>query len=100
MKRREFIILTCATFCGCAEQSGSNQPISLKPVSIDAGSATDGPLAVVITVRAELVIASLAFDAEATQTLCISLSGGYAHDQSERRKYAGMQSLHKLTPFH
>ena len=41
MKRREFIILTCATFCGCAEQSGSNQPISLKPVSIDAGNAAD-----------------------------------------------------------
>lgn len=41
MKRREFIILACATVAGCAEQSGSNQQISLKPVSIDAGSATE-----------------------------------------------------------
>jgi cytochrome b6-f complex iron-sulfur subunit len=39
MKRRDFVILTCATLAGCAGDSGSNAPMVLKPVSIDAGSA-------------------------------------------------------------
>jgi Rieske Fe-S protein len=41
MKRREFIILSCAALAGCAGQSGSNVPMSLKPASLDAGSARD-----------------------------------------------------------
>lgn len=42
LNRREFVILTCAVAGGCAaENSGENAPIVLRPVSIDAGPASD-----------------------------------------------------------
>ncbi len=42
LNRREFVILTCAVVGGCAaENPGENAPIVLRPVSINAGPASD-----------------------------------------------------------
>lgn len=40
LNRREFVILSCAMAAGCAG-SAENAPVSLKPVAIDAGPASD-----------------------------------------------------------
>jgi Rieske Fe-S protein len=41
INRREFVVLTCAMAAGCAGSFESNAPVTLKPVTIDAGLASD-----------------------------------------------------------
>jgi Rieske Fe-S protein len=41
INRREFVILTCAAAAGCAGSSVDNPPVTLKPVTMDAGPAGD-----------------------------------------------------------
>jgi Rieske Fe-S protein len=41
VKRREFVILTCAAIAGCAGPNGENAAGVLTPVMIDAGAATE-----------------------------------------------------------
>lgn len=42
LNRREFVILTCAAAAsGCGVLGGENEPIQLRPASVDAGPAAD-----------------------------------------------------------
>ena len=43
LNRRQFVVLSCVAAAGCASQSGTAEtwPIRLRPVSIDAGAASN-----------------------------------------------------------
>jgi hypothetical protein len=69
-------------------------------IEVDAGSAADGELAVVVTVSVELVVTSLGFDAETAQALSARLLGSEHRDQCDCRESAFTCKRHHIPLFH